>query len=287
MGRTMCLDQVDFPTSNLDVSVRQLVFDWNDPSLVPTCTRKRVLCEAWTGCWFLNPVFEVHCRFPTPEFLAKARACQAAWFRILDRQFPDGGWRKKMEITRNPIDRRAEFTGFLIVNGLEADPQDWIEIERILGIRPRVTRRPPAFALAKQRAWDALRQISQAELTAHLDAHPEACIFVTPGISVFNLTASSAFYGEAEKRSEEWHRFLRHELGNGGKDALAGGADWPTRMLIFNGTLAIGTELYVPGRWPIHRVTNCKLRRGPNGARTVPPQYLGLPISNQGEATHE
>jgi len=185
-----------------------------------------------------------------------------------------------MEVTRHSIERQGIFTGYLLINGQEADPQDWVKIEALLGIRPTVTRRSHAFALAKQRAWDALRQISQAELTAYLVDHPEACIFVTPGISVFNVTPSSAFYAEAEKRSEEWHRFLRCDLGNRGKATLARESDWSTRMLIINGTLAIESRFFVPGRWPIQHVTLPKLRNSPFRTRTVPPEYLGLSRPN-------
>jgi len=141
MGRLLCLDQVESPTSNPDVSVQRLVFNWSDPSELPTLRRQTILRQSLQGCFYLNPVFEVYCPSLTPEFLQKAHKCQAAWFRLLDRQFPDGGWRKKMQITRNPRDRQSEFTGILIINGLEADPQDWIKIDTILGIRPEVIRR--------------------------------------------------------------------------------------------------------------------------------------------------
>jgi len=280
MGRIVSLDQVEFPTSNLDVSVQPLVVSWNDPSELPALRRETIVRQRLQGCFYLNPIFEVYAPSLTPEFLQKARKCQAAWFRLLDRQFPGGAWRNKMEVTRDKRQRQAEFTGILIVNGLEADPQDWIKIDTILGIRPEVIRRPEAFLLLKSQDWDALKQISQAELTQHLAKAPARSLFVTPGISVLSPSPSPAFFAEAEKRSGEWHGCLYRLLGNRGKRDLAGQADWPTRMLVFNGTLAVGNRLYLPGRWPNRPVTVKRLGTSPFGTPTVPPEYLGLKKQN-------
>ena len=272
----MCLDQVHHLTDNPDASVQKLVFSWNDPSALPMLRRETILRQKLQGCFYINPVFEVHCPVLTPEFLAKARKCQAAWFRLLDRQFPGGGWRKKMEITRDIRQRQAEFTGILIIHALEADPQDWIKIETILGIRPEIIRRPEAFRLLENRDWDALKQISRAELAQHLARGPGHCAFVTPGISVLSAAPSPAFFSEADTREAKWHGALYKLFGNRAKHDLMSQADWPTRMLVFNGTLAVGDALYLPGRWPHRPLDEKRLRTSPFGTRTVPPEYLGL-----------
>jgi len=139
------------------------------------------------------------------------------------------------------------------------------------------TRRPEAFLYLKERNWDGLRRISQAHLTEHLAKGPANCLFVAPGISVVSPNPSPAFFAEAEKRCSEWHACQFRVFGNRAKHDLASQADWATRMLVFNGTLAVGGDLYLPGRWP-NRVVSVAWRRSPPffATRTVPPEYLGL-----------
>ena len=273
---TVCMDRFEFPTKPPDVTVRPLVFDWNDPSLLPARERRMILDQGLSGCWYVNPLFKIFCPMPTPEFLRKARDCQAAWFRQLDRQFPDRGWRNLMQVKRHPVDQQTGFTGVLIINGTECDPQDWAEIEKLLGTRPKVQERKEAFQALKQRDWEALRQFSLSELQARLAESPGPSLYVNPGITVTMGFPLPAFYAEADRRSCQWHGTLCRELTSQGKKELAVAADWPTRMLVFHGTLVVDGEIYVPGRWPTHQVKASKLRKGPFGARTVPPEYLGL-----------
>ena len=276
MSRVMTMEQVEVPTGEPDVSVKPLVFDWNDPSEVPAQERKKILDQHLPGCWYVNPLFKVHCPSLTPEFLSRARKCQGAWFRQLDRQFPDHGWRNKLDVTENQLERQTEFTGVLIIDGFEVDSQNWSEIERILGIQPRTVWRQEAFSSLKHQDWEALRQFSRSELENHLANHPDAAIFVTPGITVTGEFPVPAFYAEAEKRSREWHRFCSKNLGNRTRIDLSRQADWPTRMLVFNGTLVVDRQIYLPGRWPNHHLTRAKLDNSPFDTPTVPPGYLGL-----------
>jgi hypothetical protein len=244
MSRVMSMDQVEVPTREPDVTVKPLVFDWNDPSEVPAQERNRILNQHLRGCWYVNPLFKVHCRLPTPEFLLRSRKCQRAWFRQLDRQFPDHGWRNKLGVTRDQVDRHTEFTGVLIIDGIEVDPENWNEIERILGSRPRTVRRQGAFSCLKRRDWEALRGFSRSELENYLvkrlGDHPGVAIFVTPGITVTGEFPIPAFYAEAEKRSREWHGFFTRELGNRTRIDLARQADWPMRRPRFFGRHCLG-----------------------------------------------
>jgi hypothetical protein len=279
MSRVMSMDQVEVPIREPDVTVRRLGFDFNDLSEVPTKERKRILNQHLLGCWYVNPLFKVHCRLPTPEFLRRARKCQRAWFRQLQRQYRNG-WRNKRNVPDNCLEPETDFIGVLIINGIEVLPQTWTECEEILGFRPRTDRRQGAFLSLKDQDWEALQQFSRSELEDHLvnrlAEHPDIAIFVTPGITVTGKLPNPAFYVEAEKRSREWHGFCTRELGNRTRINLARQTDWPTRMLVFNGTLVVDGEIYLPGRWPIHRLTRAKLDNSPFGVPTVLPTYLGI-----------
>ena len=105
-----------------------------------------------------------------------------------------------MQITRDKVGRQTEFTGVLIIDGLEVDPQDWNEIEKILGIRPRVVRRKQAFTALKRRDWQSLIEATRSNLEHHLAESWDAPVFVTPGITVAGSYPNPAFYAEAKKQ---------------------------------------------------------------------------------------
>lgn len=276
MVRIQCLDQVKSVSKPSNVTVEQFAFDWNDLLAMPNGERQRILDQHLRGCWYLNPLFKVYCQQATPEFLREAKNCQAAWFRRLDCQFPDHGWRSRMRVARNARNGKAEVEGVLIVNGFEIDPQDWAESAKILAAPARVTRRNEAVVALEQRDWRVLGQIARRELEGHLVKASDTPIFINPAITVTGVYPNPIFYAEAEKRCGEWNCTLCRELTNRGTAQLARQADWAARMLVFLGTLVVNGRFYLPGRWPNQRVTKARLDNSPFGHPTVPPEYLGL-----------
>ena len=271
------MDVVQPKPGEKGVTIRRLVWDWGDTSRLPLVERQRILGHRLPGCWFLNPQYEVHGRFVAPGFFLSARKCQADWFRILDRQFPDGGWRNVMSTTTD-LERQGAFTGILIVNGRECDAHDWNTIEELGGLRPRVQRRPAAFQMVRQQDWPRLIQMSRSHLEGEIAADPEMALFVTPGITVAGLPLRP-FYREVHKRSSEWHGFVTRVLGSQRRAKFTRNADWATRMLTVSGTLVIDGMIYVPGLWPGQSLTKRKMAASPFGTTTVPPEYLGLQLT--------
>lgn len=130
----ICLDQVPPPRSPRDVTVKRLYFDWNDPSEAVVREIERI-GDSWQhGCWYINPISRVYGPEPTRVFLSVVRKRQAAWFRMLNRQF-GSGWRRKM-LARSTgiVQRRYEFTGILVVDGNVIEPDSQANLERRLGL---------------------------------------------------------------------------------------------------------------------------------------------------------
>lgn len=279
MARTISLDQVEsFPRSQ-GVTVRRLIWDWNDPSEVVGLELLRIGSDLHRGCWFLNPMFKVHSPESTRAFLQEVRRRQSEWFRVLTRQFGSANWRRMMLATKDLYQRRLGFAGILMVQGREIHPHSQYRLEAQLGLRPEsdfvVSRRPHAYRCFKEQDWESLKEISRSDLEQQLRANPKDPVYVCPIVTVMGLRADPAFYEEVEKRCGEWHGHLNRLLGGPGRKEMARQADWATRMLVFNGTLVVDGLIYVPGCWP-NRPLKKKLKMSPFGSPTVLPEYLGL-----------
>jgi len=135
MSRIVCLDQVPSPGDPRNVSVKRLVFDWNDPAEV---TRKElwgVSESEWEGCVFVNPMFKVVSREATPEFLREVRKRQSQWFRKLGRQFGAANVKRVMSVMHDPCESRLTYTGVLIIHGVDISSKQLRAFEVRAGLR--------------------------------------------------------------------------------------------------------------------------------------------------------
>jgi len=273
------MDQVSIPVREPDVIVQRLTWDWNDPSITVQRALQELGNQLREGCWYLNPMFMVSCLEATRGFLRVVRKRQREWFRVLNRQFGSANWRKQMRAMPNALDRRMTFSGLLFVQGQDIDPSGQYCLEAANGLRPEtdliVTWRQDALVFLKQRDWEALKEMSRADLQSQLAANPLEPLFVTPGISVMGRRADDAFYAEVRRRSSQWYRTLARCLGTQNKAEAVRRADRATRMLVFTGTLVVNGVIFTPGCWPNHQVSK--------GIRlldstTVSPEYLDLRI---------
>jgi hypothetical protein len=281
MARIMSMDQVAIPVREPDVIVQRLTWDWNDPSKTVQRTLQELGNRLHEGCWYLNPMFMVSCVEATRGFLSVVRKRQKEWFRVLNRQFGSANWRKQMRAMSNVRDRQMTFSGLLFVQGQDIDPSGQYLLEAANGLRPEtdlvVTWRQDALVFLKQQDWDALKEMSRADLQSQLAANPLEPVYVTPGISVMGRRADDAFYAEVRRRSSQWHRTLARCFGTRNKAEAVRHADLATRMLVFTGTLVVNGAIFTPGCWPNHQVSK--------GVRaldstTVSPECLSFEIGS-------
>ena len=282
MSRIVSMDQVDLKPRPKDVVVQRLAWDWNDPSETVERELQYIGRELRKGCWYVSPMFRVHSPEPTRGFFASVQKRQREWFRVMSRQV-GSGWRRLMDVTKDLYRRRIGFTGILVVHGQVIDPRAQRRLEAHVGLHPEsdlvVVRRPHAYVCLKERDWESLKQLSRIDLEQQLSANPADPVYVNPGIAVMGLKADLAFYAEAQKRCSAWHACLARLFGNRETRALCHEADLPTLMLVFNGTLVVDGNIYIPGCWPNQHPTKGKLRHCPFGLPTVTPDYLGLCVS--------
>lgn len=277
MSIIVCNHDAEVPAASPRVTVERRQWDWGDTARVPRMERQEILRRGLPGAWYANPCCKVHCPSCTNRFLFAARKCQAAWCRIMSRQFANG-WRNMMRSPQSELERHATFDGILILDGQELDARNWNAVEELIGIRHRVQRRPEAFGMAAKREWNNLACLSQSELQKQLNVHSEMALYVNPGITVMGLPLRS-FYREARRRRDEWLRYLSRTWGKQALDDFAQSQSWKNRMLIVNGTLAVGGSFYLPGLWPGRPLTGTKLDHAPFGLSTVPAEYLGLRVA--------
>jgi hypothetical protein len=206
MARIMSMDQVAIPVREPNVIVQRLIWDWNDPSRTVQRTLHELGNQLHEGCWYLNPMFMVSCVEATRGFLSVVRKRQREWFRVLNRQFGSANWRKQMRAMPNVWDRRMTFSGLLFVQGQDIDPSGQYCLEADIGLRPEtdhvVTWRKDALSFLKQRDWEALKEMSRADLKSQLAANPLEPLFVTPGGSVLvSWSPGNRSFGLAELAS--------------------------------------------------------------------------------------
>ncbi len=177
--------------------------------------------------------------------------------------------------------KQLAFTGILLINGNLIPPHIWEAMANQLRHPDdtpliNVTRRRVDFSsLISTGDPQPLKAISQAELRSQLTRNPTMALYVCPAITVSAPCGTPAFLNKTRNAESEWHHLTHRALGKARKQ-LARSADWPTRLLVYNGTLVINQKCYIPGCWPDQRPSNTKLRSKPFESPTVPLSFLGL-----------
>jgi hypothetical protein len=126
-----------------------------------------------------------------------------------------------------------------------------------------------------------LMAISRAALQECLDSFPTQASFVTPQATVSATSSTPAFYAAANKHKCEWCTLLNRTLGNANVRHSLKAAHPETYALTFRGLLLVDGKLFWPGCWPNQSPRRAILKRTPFQAATLPPEFLGLIVSQE------
>jgi hypothetical protein len=261
------------------VLIQKLEPDWDFLAETTDVRRLQILQKHQPGSWYLNPRYTVHAHQPSPEFLRKARKCQADWFRMMDDSLGSTNRRRAQKRTRNQQERRLAYSGILIVDGKELDPHAWYALEASLGTHPDsevvTCHRPVHLAEPLSDQLETLKQLSRHDLERFLTLAPGDPLYVTPGVTVTSTVFNKGFHAQLLKHSGQWHRKLDRALGRPRWRPISRQSDLATRMLVFHGVLVINGLFYRPGCWPNHANKHHPARPDARTS-TVPAEALGI-----------
>ncbi len=274
-----CLPDPHSAEVRQQVLIQKFEPDWDFLAETTDVRRLQVLQEHRRGSWYLNPRYTVHAQQPSPEFLRKARKCQADWFRMMDDSLGSANRRRAQKRTKGRQERRLAYSGILIVDGKELDSHAWYALEASLGMHPDsevvTCHRPIHLTEPLSDQLETLKQLSRQALEQYLILAPSDPLYVTPGVTVTSTVFNKGFRAQVLKHSGQWHRKLDRALGRAQWRQISRQFDLATRMLVFHGVLVINGVFYRPGCWPSHTNNPHPLRPDARTS-TVPAEALAI-----------